>query len=282
MSSKVAVITGANSGIGKETAKALAKQGVIVVMGCRDAERAESARQEIMSESGSSNVVVIPLDLASLQSVRNFAAQFQQQHKHLDLLINNAGLFPFKKQMTEDGFETQFGVNHLGHFLLTHLLMPQLQNAERARVINVASMIHHLGKVDFDSFRGEKRYSPLAAYGQSKLANVLFTRELAQRCKGTNVTAYCLHPGAVGTNIAGRSPVRRTLYKLLGGYLSPARGAKTSIYLATEPGIESSSGSYYDEHCKVKPGSKRSRDTALAERLWKVSEQLLGLAQPVS
>lgn len=282
MSSKVAVITGANSGIGKETAKALAKQGVIVVMGCRDAERAESARQEIMSESGSSNVVVIPLDLASLQSVRNFAAQFQQQHKHLDLLINNAGLFPFKKQMTEDGFETQFGVNHLGHFLLTHLLMPQLQNAERARVINVASMIHHLGKVDFDSFRGEKRYSPLAAYGQSKLANVLFTRELAQRCKGTNVTAYCLHPGAVGTNIAGRSPVRRTLYKLLGGYLSPARGAKTSIYLATEPGIESSSGSYYDEHCKVKPGSKRSRDTALAERLWKVSEQLLGLAQPAS
>lgn len=277
MTNKVAVITGANSGIGKETAKALAQQGVAVVMGCRDADRAETARQEIAAESDNSNVVVIPLDLASLQSVRDFVAEFERQYDHLDLLINNAGLFPFKKQITQDGYETQFGVNHLGHFLLTHLLMPRLQKAEQARVINVASMIHHLGKIDFDSFRGEKRYSPLGAYGQSKLANVLFTRELAKRCKGTSVTAYSLHPGAVGTNIAGRGLVRRTLYKLLGGYLTPARGAKTSIYLATAPGIESTSGSYYDEYCKVKPGSKRSRDAALAERLWQVSAQLLGL-----
>lgn len=275
MKDKVVIVTGANSGIGKETAKALAQEGAIVIMACRNAERAEQARGEIVSASANDKVSVMALDLASLESVRSFVNAFQEKYDHLDVLINNAGLFPMTKQMTVDGFEMQFGVNHLGHFLLTDLLMPQLQTSDKARIINVASMIHHIGKIDFDSFRGDKPYNPMRAYGQSKLANVLFTRQLAKRLQGSSVTTYSLHPGAVGTNIAGRTWLRRTLYKLIGAFLTPKRGARTSLYLARTPDIEHLSGCYFDERCKVKPGSKLSQSNDIAEKLWNVSEQLL-------
>ena len=272
--SKVIVITGANSGIGKETARALAAQGHTIIMACRDVARAETARQDIIATSSNDKVIVLPLDLASFQSIHAFAEAFSSRFDHLDILINNAGLIPFGKEMTADGFEMQIGVNHLGHFLLTHLLLPQLKVADHARIINVASMMHHIGKIDFDSFTGNKPYGLMKAYGQSKLANVLFTRELAQRVKADGISVFCLHPGGVGTNIAGRGFFRRNLYKLLGGFMSPARGAKTSVYLATEPGIEHQSGSYFDEFCKVKPGSKLSQDMNLARRLWEESEKL--------
>ena len=272
--SKIIVITGANSGIGKETARVLAAQGHTIIMACRDAARAEAARQDIIATSGNDKVEVLPLDLASFQSIHAFAEAFCRRFDHLDILINNAGLIPFSKEMTADGFEMQIGVNHLGHFLLTRLLLPQLKAADHARIINVASMMHHIGKIDFDSFTGNKPYGLMKAYGQSKLANVLFTRELAQRLKADGISVFCLHPGGVGTNIAGRGFFRRNLYKLLGGFMSPARGAKTSIYLATEPGIENLSGRYFDEFCKVKPGSKRSQDMNLARRLWEESEKL--------
>lgn len=275
LSDHTIVITGANSGIGLETARELARRGARIVMACRDATRAETARSDIASTTGSTKIEVMPLDLAALASVRSFAAALAARHPVVHQLINNAGLLPFGKQVTADGFEMQFGVNHLGHFLLTRLLMPQLLAAGTPRVINVASMMHHLGSIDFDSFRGEKPYRPIRAYAQSKLANVLFTRELARRHASDGLSTYALHPGPVGTNIAGRSLLRRTLYRLVGAYMSPQRGARTSIHLATADGIEPTSGSYYDEYCKVKPGSKASQDAALAARLWQVSEELV-------
>lgn len=274
MQDKVIIITGANSGIGKETARALAATGASVVMACRNEARARQALDDIVATTAARAIEVLPLDLASFESVREFAKAFQAKYERADVLINNAGLFPFTKQMTEDGFEMQIGVNHLAHFLLTQLLLPQLKAASHARVINVASMMHHLGEIDFESFRGEKPYRPVRAYAQSKLANVLFAREFARRYAAAGIGAYSLHPGGVGTNIFGRGLVPRTLYRLLGGFLSPARGAKTSVYLAASAGVDTYSGAYFNEFQKVKPGSKLSNDTELAERLWQVSEQL--------
>lgn len=275
MKGKTVMITGANSGIGKETAKALAIEGAEIVMACRDLDRAQAARAEIVAASANEAVRVMQLDLASLASVKAFTDNFNKEFDHLDVLINNAGLFPMKKHMSQDGFELQFAVNHLGHFLLTQLLLPQLQSSKKARIINVASMLHNLGKIDFHSFRGEKKYNPLMAYAQSKLANVLFTRELAKRFQDTNISAYSLHPGAVGTNIAGRSFWRRTVYKLMGGVLTPNRGARTSVYLAHTPDIERFSGGYFDEFCRLKSGSKRSQDSQVAAQLWSVSDELV-------
>lgn len=275
MKNKIVIITGANSGIGRETARALATKGATIVMACRDDGRAAEALEDIVTTSGSRCVEVMLLDLASFASVHRFVKDFQHKYDRVDVLLNNAGLFPFKKQTTEDGFEMQFGVNHLGHFLLTQLLLPQLKAAGDARVINVSSMMHHLGEIDFDSFEGATPYRPIRAYSQSKLANVLFTRAFARRHAGDGITAYSLHPGGVGTNIFGRGYVRRTLYKMVGGFLSPARGAKTSIYLATENGIEKHNGAYFNEFQRVKSGSTLSNDTALAEKLWRVSEQLV-------
>ncbi|MDP6183209.1 MAG: SDR family NAD(P)-dependent oxidoreductase, partial [Gammaproteobacteria bacterium] len=167
MKNKIVIITGANSGIGRETARALAAKDATVIMACRDEGRATEALDDIVATSGSKSVEVMPLDLASFASIRQFATDFQNKFAHIDVLLNNAGLVPFKKQITVDGFEMQFGVNHLGHFLLTKLLLPQLNAAGNARVINVASMMHHLGKIDFDSFRGETSYRPIRAYCQS-------------------------------------------------------------------------------------------------------------------
>ncbi|MGE0484928.1 MAG: SDR family oxidoreductase [Gammaproteobacteria bacterium] len=272
---KTIVITGANSGIGLETARALAAGGAHVVMACRDAGRADAARADLAATTGSEKLEVVALDLASLASVRTCAADLAARHPRIDILVNNAGLLPFKRRTTVDGFEMQFGVNHLGHFLLTQMLLPNLLAAGTPRVINVASMMHHLGRIDFDSFRGEKPYKPLRAYGQSKLCNVLFARELARRHAGDGLLTWSLHPGPVGTNIMGRSTLARTLYRLVGAYMSAKRGARTSVRLAGADGIEATNGSYYDEFCKVKPGSAISQDMALAARLWNVSEQLV-------
>jgi len=271
---KVVIITGANSGIGKETAKILAGRGAHVLMACRNAQRGQEAYEEIFQSTGSHELEVMTLDLASFDSIREFAAQCREKYEKIDVLINNAGLFPLKKQMTEDGFEMQIGVNHLGHFLLTTLLLPQLEKGN-ARVINVASTMHNFGKMDFDSFTGEKSYQPMRAYGQSKLANVLFSRELARRYSDKGITSFSAHPGAVGTNIAGRSLLNRWGYRIMGAFLSPARGAKTSVYLATEPGIEEHNGGYFNEFCNLKPGSKLSQDMDVAEKLWEESERLV-------
>ena len=273
---KTIVITGANSGIGLETARELARRGAAIVMACRDPGRAEQARADVAASVPGAQLELVALDLASLASVRAAAAQISAAHPAVDVLINNAGLVPFKRRMTVDGFEMQFGVNHLGHFLLTQLLMPQLFAAGRPRVVNVASMMHHLGKLDFDSFRGATPYGMIKAYAQSKLCNVLFARELARRHGGEGLLSFSLYPGPVGTNIMGRGLLNRVLYRMIGAYMSPRRGARTSVHLATAEGLEATNGAYYDEFQKVKPGSQLSQDMALAARLWDVSEQLCG------
>lgn len=277
MQDKIVIITGANSGIGFETAKALAEQGAKVVMACRDATRAESALQSLKQDLPKAQVQLMSLDLACFESIRAFAASFQSQFQRLDVLVNNAGLFPMTEQNTADGFEMQFGVNHLGHFLLTNLLLPELKAAHGARVINVASMMHQLGKIDFNSFKGEKAYKPLTAYGQSKLANVLFTRELAKRYADDGISSFSLHPGGVGTNIAGRGFLRRNLYRIFGGHMTPKRGAQSSIYLATEPGIEVHSGGYFGQSSNKKSSSKRGQDMRMAQRLWDASAELVNI-----
>lgn len=279
MQDKIVVITGANSGIGFETAKALAEQGAQVVMACRDATRAEAALQDLKQAVPQAQVQLMDLDLASFDSIHAFAQSFKSQFKQLDVLVNNAGLFPMTEQKTTEGFEMQFGVNHLGHFLLTHLLLPELKAAGNARVVNVASMIHQIGKIDFNSFKGEKAYKPLKAYGQSKLANVLFARELAKRYESDGISSFSLHPGGVGTNIAGRGFLRKTLYRIFGGQMSPKRGAQTSIYLATEPGIEVHSGAYFGQSSNKKASSKPGQDMAMAKRLWDASAELTGINQ---
>ncbi|MBK6657269.1 MAG: SDR family oxidoreductase [Proteobacteria bacterium] len=275
LSDKTIVITGANSGIGLETSRELARGGATVVMACRDLTRAKAARADIANSVPGAKLALVPLDLASLASVRACADTLVAQWPRIDVLINNAGLFPFKRQLTEDGFEMQFGVNHLAHFLLTKNLMPALLAAGRPRVVNVASMMHHLGKIDFDSFRGERPYGALKAYAQSKLCNVLFARELARRHGGDGLLSWSLHPGPVGTNIMGRGLVNRTLYRLIGAYMSARRGARTSVHLASADGIEATNGAYYDEFLKVKPGSRLSQDATLAARLWEVSASLV-------
>ncbi|MBK8959507.1 MAG: SDR family oxidoreductase [Proteobacteria bacterium] len=275
LSDKTIVITGANSGIGLETSRELARGGATVVMACRDLTRAKAARADIANSVPGAKLALVPLDLASLASVRACADTLVAQWPRIDVLINNAGLFPFKRQLTEDGFEMQFGVNHLAHFLLTQNLMPALLAAGRPRVVNVASMMHHLGKIDFDSFRGERPYGALKAYAQSKLCNVLFARELARRHGGDGLLSWSLHPGPVGTNIMGRGLVNRTLYRLIGAYMSARRGARTSVHLASADGIEATNGAYYDEFLKVKPGSRLSQDATLAARLWEVSASLV-------
>jgi len=275
MKEKTVIITGGNSGIGKETARKLAAQGMHVVIACRNPERGREALDDIAASTKKPRVELIPLDLASFASIRQFAEQIQDRFKHIDILINNAGLLPFGRQLTKEGFEMQFGVNHLGHFLLTDMLLPQLKAAPSARVINVASTMHNFGTIDFTSFKGETPYKPMKAYGQSKLANVLFTREFAQRYADTNITTYSLHPGGVGTNIAGRGFIRKWLYRFLGGFMTPARGAKTSVYLATQPNIEQYNGGYFNEFQKLKPGAKQSQNMSLAKKLWDVSEHLI-------
>jgi NAD(P)-dependent dehydrogenase (short-subunit alcohol dehydrogenase family) len=276
MQGKTIVITGGNSGIGRATSVELAKQGAQLVLACRDPQAAEPVAQEIRKESGNENVVVRELDLASLASVRRFAASFLEEFDRLDVLINNAGVFPSELRKTEEGFEEQFGVNHLGHFLLTNLLRERLEASAPSRVVNVSSMMHARAEVDFDNLRGEKGYSAMAAYGQSKLCNILFSNELARRLAGTGVTSNALHPGSISTNITRNSPaVMRFFTKLF--FSSPEKGAKTSVYLATDPALEPVSGKYFDAS-KEKEPSAVALDEAVQSRLWDESAAFCGIA----
>ena len=199
---KAVIITGANTGIGKETAVDLARRGARVILACRSAEKGEETVVEVRARSGNDKVVFRRLDLASLESVRQFASSILEEEPTIDILINNAGVSCCPYSKTEDGFEMQFGVNHLAHFLLTNLLLDRLKEAPTARIVNVSSIAHrHVKGINFDDLNSEKSYSPLVAYGQSKLANILFTRSLAKRLAGTSVITNCLHPGVIRTEI---------------------------------------------------------------------------------
>ena len=201
---KTVIITGANTGIGLETAVDLAKRNARVILACRSVERGETAAVEVRKRSGNDNVVFIQLDLASLDSVRKFAAKILEEEPRIDILINNAGMSPLglpERTFTTDGFERSFGVNHLGHFLLTNLLLDRIKEAPSARIVNVSSLAHRWGNIDLDNLNLEHSYSSLRAYNSSKLANILFTRFLAKRLEGTCVTTNALHPGAINTEL---------------------------------------------------------------------------------
>lgn len=274
MTGKVCVVTGANAGIGKETSIGLAKLGATVVMVCRDAGRAEKALREIKHQSGSDRVELMICDLASQKSIRRFADDFKQQHDRLDVLVNNAGVFLRQRSLTEDGIESTFAINHIGYFLVTNLLL-DLMKKSAARIVNVASAAHRYGKLDVNAWVIAREYSAFGAYANSKLANVLFTYELARRLEVTEVTANCLHPGAVASNLfRGLPGILEAIIKLV--TISPERGARTSIYLASSPEVEGITGKYFARR-RPEKSSEASYDLEAARRLWEVSEELTGI-----
>jgi len=269
------VITGAGSGIGKSTAMALAKAGANLLLICRDGVRGEATAEEIREESDNPLVNVILADLASQESIREMAHAIHGRLSHLDVLINNAGIHCAERRLSPDGFELTFATNHLAYFLLTQLLLDLLKASESARIVNVSSEAHRRGTIDFDNLQGEKQYRAFRAYSNSKLANILFTYELAERLKGTRVTVNCLHPGTVRTNFGRGDPgFFRTVVKLAAPFmLSPEKGAETSIYLASSPEVEGVSGKYFIK-CAEARSSPESYDQAKARRLWEVSEEM--------
>ncbi|WP_341393696.1 oxidoreductase [Arthrobacter sp. G119Y2] len=284
-SGKTAVVTGSNSGLGLQTALVLAAKGARVELACRDAKRGEAAMQRIRAETGNDDVRVRQLDLGSLESVRAFAAA---QERPVDLLINNAGVMATPHRTTADGFELQFGVNHLGHFALTGLLLPMLRAAPAPRVVTVSSLAHRGGRMDFDDLAAEHSYRPWARYNQSKLANLLFTFELNRRlqARGENLVAAAAHPGFASTNLTAGMHHPATL-DLLGGFFrllgqSGARGALPTLYAATAPGVRG--GDFYGPdgpgQLRGKPApvtpAPQARDALAARRLWDVSTKLTG------
>ncbi|HSE38458.1 MAG TPA: SDR family oxidoreductase [Blastocatellia bacterium] len=272
MIGKVCIVTGANTGIGKETALGLASLGATVVMACRDRERAEAAQREIKQKSGSQRVELMLCDFSSQNSIRQFAQSFKQQHERLDVLVNNAGVVLRVRSMTEDGLESTFAINHLGYFLATNLLLDVLKKSAPSRIVNVSSTAHKFGKLDINGWPTGRDYSAFGAYANSKLANVLFTYELARRLKGTGVTVNCLHPGGVGTNLyRGLPKFLQALIKLV--TISPERGARTSIFLATSPQVEGVTGKYF-VRSRQQESSEASRNEEAARILWEVSAEL--------
>jgi NAD(P)-dependent dehydrogenase (short-subunit alcohol dehydrogenase family) len=284
MQGKTVLITGGNTGIGKATATELARMGAAVTITSRDMAKGEAAVADIRRASGSDAVDVMRLDLASLAEVRRFAAEYLAGHPRLHVLINNAGLVLSDRSETVDGFETTFGVNHLGHFLLTHLLLDRLKESAPARIVVLSSDAHRgVFGLDFDDLQARRKYRGLQVYCRSKLANALFTLELAERLRGTGVTVNAVHPGVVRSGFALDGDTRglyRFFVDVAGRFmLSPEQGARTSIYVATAPELEGVSGQYFANSKQRRP-SRAALDRQAALRLWEVSEQLTGLARP--
>lgn len=283
LNGKTVLITGANTGIGKETAVDMASRGARVILACRDMTRANSAAEDIRKRSGNGNVVVKQLDLASLQSVRSLANDVLQNEDRLDILINNAGIMMCPKWKTVDDFEMQFGVNHLGHFLLTNCLLDLLKKSTPSRIVNVSSLAHERGKIHFDDINLDKNYEPQISYRQSKLANVLFSRELAAKLEGTGVTVYSLHPGVIRTELGRHFMPTIALWKkilavpFMAIIKSPWEGAQTTIYCAVDESQANVTGLYYSD-CAPKEAAPQARDDEAARQLWDLSASMVGLA----
>ncbi|XP_026057241.1 retinol dehydrogenase 12 isoform X1 [Carassius auratus] len=275
---KTVIITGANTGIGKETAIDLAKRGARIIMACRDTEKADAALKEVKDASGNQDVVTSRLDLADSKSIREFAENINKEEKQVNILINNAGVMVCPYGKTADGFEMQLGVNHMGHFLLTYLLLDLIKRSTPARIINVSSMAHQWGTINLEDINSEKNYDKQKAYSQSKLANILFTRSLAKKLEGSGVTAYALHPGVVQTELW------RHLNKFQQAAMWVAKpftktsvqGAQTSIYCAVAPELETESGKYYSD-CTPAKCSQAAMDDEVAQRLWELSCKMLSI-----
>ncbi|XP_038852890.1 retinol dehydrogenase 12-like [Salvelinus namaycush] len=276
---KTVLITGANTGIGKETALDLAKRGARIIMACRDMEKAEGALKEVVEGSGSQNVVIKKLDLSDTKSIREFAETINKEETKLNILINNAGVMVCPYGKTADGFEMQIGVNHMGHFLLTHLLVDLIKKSTPARIINVSSTAHSWGIINLDDINSEKGYDKKKAYSQSKLANILFTRSLAKKLQGTGVTAYSLHPGVVQTDLWRHlSAPQAAIMKMISPFTKTSvQGAQTTIYCAVAPELETESGEYYSD-CAPANCSSSASDDDTAQKLWELSCRMLSLS----
>lgn len=275
LAGKTAVVTGANSGMGMATAAALADMGAQVVMLCRSEERGRQAYEKLM-EVPCRRLCLMLCDLGDFDSVSAFANSFAEQFGCLDILVNNAGFISLDRQLTKNGLERQFGVNHMGHFLLTGLLLPFMPRG--GRIVNVSSGAHKVGKIHFKDINLTKGYNVVKAYSQSKLCNVLFTRYLAEKLKDRGITVNCCHPGAVATNmgVSRDTGFGRGITGLLKPFfLTPQQGAQTAVYLVSSPQVKDISGEYFYK-CRVAPSSKRSKDMQLAQQLFALSVQLCG------
>ena len=278
MNGKVVLITGGTSGIGKAAAKALAAMGAEVVVTGRNSERGEAALEEIRRYAGSEKVSLMLADLAVQSEVRRLAEEFVNGHDRLDVLVNNAGVILAERTETPDGLEATLAINHLAPFLLTNLLLDLLAKSAPSRVITVSSEARRRAKIDFDDLQSEKRYTAFGVYGMTKLANILFTYELAERLRGTGVVANCVHPGAVSTSFGqnNRGPMT-LLFRALKPFMrSPEQGADTIIYLAITPEAAWMSGKYLADR-KVVSSAEDPHDVMGQKRLWEESEKLTGL-----
>lgn len=277
MDGKVCLVTGANSGVGMATARELARLGATVVMVARSRERAEPVLAEIRRATGNQKVELMIADLSSQQSIHSLAAAFKQKYDQLHVLVNNAGAIFQKRAVTVDGLEATFALNHLGYFLLTNLLLDLIKASAPARIISVSSGAHAMGSIQFDDLQSERKYGAMRAYSQSKLANILFTVELARRLAGTGVTANCLHPGFVRSGFATETAGSRALLAVLRPFtISPEQAAETPVYLATSAEVAGVTGKYFIKK-RVARSTAASTDMAAARRLWQVSAALTGV-----
>jgi NAD(P)-dependent dehydrogenase (short-subunit alcohol dehydrogenase family) len=271
---KVILVTGSTSGIGEETARALAGRGATVILNGRDRARGEMIARRIQEETKNPSVEFLAGDLSTHVGVRALAAEFRARHDRLDVLVNNVGAIFWKRAETSDGLERTFALNHLSYFHLTNLLLDLLKASAPARVINVASQTHRGARLDFDDLQAKRSYKALRVYNQSKLANILFTYELARRLKDTGVTANALHPGVTATNWGKDGGMMTAVFWIMMRFVQSAeRGAQTSLYLATSPDLETTSGKYFKKQEPV-ASSPESYDEAAARRLWEVSASL--------
>ncbi|KAB0804588.1 hypothetical protein PPYR_01558 [Photinus pyralis] len=286
LNGKVVIITGANTGIGKETSLELAKREAKIYMACRDMQRCEAAREKIVLDTKNKYVYCRKCDLASLDSIRQFVNQFNKEEKQLDILINNAGVMRTPKDSkTKDGFEMQLGVNHFGHFLLTNLLLDKLKIPAHSRIINLSSVAHERGTINKLDLNSDKEYDPGTAYSQSKLANILFTKELNNRLKGTNVTVNSVHPGIVDTELFRHMGFYKSwlatifIKPFVWPFIKSSRqGAQTVIYTAVDPELNNVSGKYFKDYKETKV-SNAADDDQTAKWLWAVSEKWTRLLQ---
>lgn len=284
MKGKTVIVTGANSGIGKALAGELLKLHARVIMACRDQRSAEEAAQDIRKQAApeQGEVAIKHLDLASLRSVRKFCEEIHQEESRIDVLINNAGIYQCPYTKTEDGFEMQLGVNHLGHFFLTHLLLDLLQASAPSRIVVVSSKLYKYGHINFDDLNSEKNYDKAFCYNQSKLANLLFTLELARQLEGTGVTVNALTPGIVRTRLGRHVQIpllAKPLFHLASQlfFKSPLEGAQTPLYLACSPEVEGVSGKCF-ANCEVEELMAKATDDQAAKKLWDISMKMVGLA----
>lgn len=269
--SRIALVTGANTGLGLETARGLLASGFTVILGCRDLKKGAAALESLGSPP---NAVLMQVDLANLARLRNFLTRFKAQYQRLDLLVLNAGVWPRTRRRTEDGFELTFGVNHLGHFFLAHELLPLLEAGAPSRVVVLTSSLHFKGELDFDDpmFKVRKHHGP-TAYAQSKLANVLFTLAAARKWAGKGVTFNCVHPGVVATELNREAPESARSPR---GKLTAAEGAASPLWLCTAPELADVTGAYFDQRARQAP-SALAQDAAVQDRLWTLSRTLLKL-----